>query len=205
MAAAAFFYFVQPVESRNFLFSFLVLVFYPWAIIDFLGNFEATFALSVVSGVAFFFLLGVKDFVFIRREKIFNVLSGYFYFLSAAGFFIADKTGWGKLVFYPLTFAVFWGLSEEFIKLSVPDLPKNKKNLIVAGLAFLIIELAAIVDLLPIGFLNASALILLFVFIMEDFLFYHLKGGLNRGIILNNITILIVAAIIIFATSKWAL
>lgn len=199
------FYFIQPVESKKFVYSFLILVFYSLVFAKNILNPNVAFGLAIISGLAFFILLGVKDFVFIKRERFFNFLSGYLYFLVSAAFFLADKTQFAMLFFYFLTFFAYWAISKEFMELVFPELPKTKRALVVIGSAFLITELATIISLLPIGFLNSSALVILFIFILEDLIFYHLKGKLNRQIIINNITILIVAVILIFAVSKWAL
>lgn len=161
---------------------------------------------AVLFGGFFFLLLGIKEFAFIKKENAFNFLSGFLYFLISIVFFSADKLiGFSFFFYFTLTFFVYYALFKELIDFSYPDFPKTKKALIVAGSALMIMELASAVSLLPLGFLNASALILLFIFILEDLILYHIKGGLSRETILNNVTILIVTAILIFATSKWSM
>jgi len=208
LAVTIYFYFQPLFEAKKFIYSFGIMIIYALIVAGFLSNNNfgdlAAWALAIVFGIAFFMLLGVKNFSFLRRDINFNVLASAFYFLISAVFFIADKTASADFIFYFIvSCAAFYGILKEFIDFSYFEFPKTKKNLIVAGSAFLIMELISVVALLPIGFLNSSALMLLFIFISEDFIAHHLKGNLNRQMILNNVTILIVAMIFIFATSKW--
>lgn len=208
IAAAAYLYFQPFFEAKKFVYSFGIIVFYSLVAGGFLSANSfgdlAVWAAAVVFGAAFFIILGVKNFSFLRRDIWLNVLTGFLYFLASAVFFIADKnSGYNFIFYFIVSFLAFFGILKEFVDFSYLEFPRSKKNLIVAGSAFLAIELATAAALLPIGFLNASALMLLFIFISEDFISHHLKGNLNRQMILNNVTILIVAMIFIFATSKW--
>ncbi len=206
IAAAAYMYFQPLFEWKKFIYSFLILLFYSWGSISFFSNGLAATAAAIVFSLAFFVLLGVKNFSFLKRDNKLNVLCGFIYFLISAVFFAADKTGgFGFIFYFMISFAAFYGALKEFLDFFHPDFPKTRKSLIIAGSAFLIMELASAISFLPLGFLNASALVLLFVFILEDFISYHLKGTMNRQAILNNVTILIVAMIFIFAASKWTL
>lgn len=204
---SAFYFYLRPNAERRKIFnSFLIITFYSLAIMEYLSSGAATVWMAVLFGVFFFLLLGIKEFVFVKKENAFNFLSGFLYFLISIVFFSVDKsTGFSFFFYFALTFFVYYKLFKELFDFSYPDFPKTKKTLIVAGSALIIMELASAISLLPLGFLNASALILLFIFILEDLIFYHIKGGLSRETILNNATILIVAAILIFATSKLAL
>lgn len=137
---------------------------------------------------------------------LFNLLSGALFFMVAVAFFIADKSvGFNFLLYYIGAFLAFAFLFKEALDFLPDEFPKKKKSLFVWGTSFLIMEFAVMVSFLPIGFLNSSALIVLIAFILEDLIFYHIKGNLNRQVVLNNLTILIVALIFIFATSKWSL
>lgn len=202
--ASFYFYFRSPFKWKDFFFSFLILFSYSLAITDYLKSGSLIIPASAVFGTLFFLLLGVKNFAFIHRQNIFNVLSGFLYFMVSVAFFIVDKSkSLSFLFYYLITFFAFYFILKESFDFLPANFPKSRKSLIVIGTTFLIAELLIGVALLPIGFLNSAALMLLFVFILEDFISYYLKGGLNRRIILNNITILIAAVIFIFATSKW--
>jgi hypothetical protein len=212
---AFYWYFGSMFEWDKFLYSFFVLVFYAYlgtaffsgssAVSAFSGN-TLVFLSAFVFGTLFFLLLSIKEFVFLRRQAVFNFLSGMLYFLISATFFIADKDNGGSFVFYfLLSFIAFYLLIKESTDFFMEDAPKRKKDLLVIGSAVLVAEFLSIISILPIGFLSSAALIILIVFILEDLVYYHLKGTLDRQIILNNVTILIISIIFIFLTSKLSL
>lgn len=133
-------------------------------------------------------------------------MSGALFFMISIAFFNADKNNGLKFLFYYLgAFLAFYLVMKESSDFLPVDFPEKKKSLLVWGTAFLIMEFAVMVSFLPIGFLNSSALIVLIAFILEDLIFYYIKGSLNRQVVLNNIAILVIALIFIFATSKWTL
>lgn len=214
-AVAFYGYFRSLFDWNTFLYSFFILTLYAYLGTSFLvGSSDMGAGLdrmpvvlaSSVFGVLFFLLLGVKEFLFLWRQAIFNFLSGSLYFFIGGTFFIANKSGAGDFVLYfLLSFVALYLLIKESIEFFMEDAPKRKKELLVIGSAVLVAEFLSVVSILPIGFLNSAALIILFVFILEDLVYYHLKGTLDRQIVLNNVTILVVCLLFIFATSKLTL
>lgn len=208
-------YFRSLFEWNTFLYSFFVLTLYAYLGTSFLisaseaGGFAANVPVmlaSIVFGALYFLLLGIKEFLFLWRHAIFNFLSGSLYFFIGGTFFIVDKGNAGDFVLYfLLSFVALYLLIRESIEFFMEDSPKRKKELLVVGSAVLVAEFLSVVSILPIGFLNSAALIILFVFILEDLVYYHLKGTLDRQIVLNNVTILIICLLFIFATSKLSL
>ena len=71
--------------------------------------------------------------------------------------------------------------------------------------AFLAMEMIWVVALLPMGFLNSSALVLLFMLVLEDFAVNYFAGGLNRVLVLRNVTIFVLMSLAIFAASHWSI
>lgn len=212
---AFYWYFRSSFEWDTFFYSFLILTLYVYIGISFLyhatetGGISGTMPVilaSLFSGVLFFLLLGIKEFVFLRRQAIFNFLSGSLYFFVAGTFFVADKDAGGAFLLYLLlSVTAFYLLIKESIDFFMEDAPKRKKEVLVIGSTLLVSEFLGITSVLPIGFLNSAALIVLIVFVFEDLIYHHLKGALNRQIVLNNVTILIVCLLFIFATSKLTL
>jgi hypothetical protein len=193
---------------NKLLYSFGILVIYSIIITRFLINPFLIIFTSLILGFFFFLLLGIKKFAFLKKQLFFNLLSGALFFIVSLAFFIANKTeGLISLFYYLGAFLSFLLLMKETIDFFSEDFsfPQNKKNLIALGTSFLITEFLAIIAFLPIGFLNSSALTVLIIFTLQELIFYHLQGRLNRQILLNNITIFIIALIFIFATSKWGL
>jgi hypothetical protein len=213
--SALYWYFQSLFDWKTFLYSFIVLVFYAYLGTSFFSGASQVsgvsgdtlvFLAASVFGILFFLLLSIKEFVFLRRQAIFNFMSGALYFFVAAVFFIADKDHGGSFLFYYLlSFIALYLLIKESIDFFMEDAPKKKKNLLVIGSAVLVAEFLSIISMLPIGFLSSAALIILIIFILEDLVYYHLKGALDRQIILNNVTILIISLIFIFATAKLSL
>lgn len=212
-AVAFYGYFRSLFDWDTFIYSFFVLTLYSYLGTSFLaseiggasGNTPVILA-SLLFGVLFFLLLGIKEFLFLWRPAIFNFLSGALYFFIGGTFFIVDKSGSGAfLLYFLLSFFALYLLIRESIEFFMEDAPKRKKELLVIGSAVLVAEFLSVVSILPIGFLNSAALIILFVFILEDLVYYHLKGTLDRQIVLNNVTILVVCLLFIFATSKLSL
>jgi len=198
------FYFRDSLEWKKFFYSFAILIIYSLVITHYLIDQYLIMVSAVVFGLLFFLLLGIKKFAFINRQMLFNLLSGALFFMVAVAFFGADKSvGFDFLLYYIGVFLAFAFLFKEAIDFLPDEFPKKKKSLFVCGASFLIMEFAVLASFLPIGFLNSSALIVLVAFILEDLIFYYIKGNLNRQVVLNNLTILIIALIFIFATSKW--
>lgn len=215
---AFYWYFRSLLEWTTFLYLFILLVLYSYLGTSFLasspvggatgglfGDMPVVLA-ALFFGTLFFLLLGIKEFTFLRRQAIFNFLSGTLYFFIAGAFFIADKDSSGTFLFYfLLSFVAFHLLIKESVDFFVEDAPKRKKELLVVGSAMLVAEFLSIISILPIGFLNSAALVILIIFVLEDLVYYHLKGTLDRQIVLNNVTILIICLLFIFATSKLSL
>ncbi|OGM93272.1 hypothetical protein A2333_02720 [Candidatus Wolfebacteria bacterium RIFOXYB2_FULL_49_7] len=212
---AFYWYFRSSFEWDTFFCSFLILTLYAYLDTSFLyyatetnvsSGVAPVWLASALFGALFFLLLGIKEFVFLRRQAIFNFLSGSLYFFVGGSFFVADKDAGGSFLLYALlSSVVFYLLIKESIDFFMEDAPKRKKEVLAIGSTLLIMEFLGIVGILPIGFLNSAALIVLIVFVFEDLIYHHLKGALSRQIVLNNVTILIVCLLFIFATSKLTL
>ena len=201
---AFYWYFRSSFEWDTFFCSFLILTLYAYLDTSFLyyatetnvsSGVAPVWLASALFGALFFLLLGIKEFVFLRRQAIFNFLSGSLYFFVGGSF----------LLYALLSSVVFYLLIKESIDFFMEDAPKRKKEVLAIGSTLLIMEFLGIVGILPIGFLNSAALIVLIVFVFEDLIYHHLKGALSRQIVLNNVTILIVCLLFIFATSKLTL
>jgi hypothetical protein len=208
-------YFRSLFEWQKFSYSFFVLLFYAYLGTAFfsgtseVGGFSGdmvVFLAALAFGTLFFLLISIKEFVFLRRQELFNVLSGALYFFVSATFFIVDRDRGGAFLFYYLlSFVSLYLLIKESIDFFVEDSPKRKKDLLAIGSAVLVAEFLSITSILPIGFLSSAALIILIIFVLEDLVYYHLKGTLDRQIVLNNVAILIISIIFIFATAKLSL
>ncbi len=215
IGAALYSYLRSLTEWRTFFASFLILLFYAYSVTTYLSQASLTNGVaggsfaplaSIVFGALFFLLIGIKEFVFLHRAAIFNFLSGALYFFIGTTFFVVDRDNATPFfAYFIITFIALHALIRESVDFFMEDAPRSKKRLLVAGSAVLIMEFLSIITLLPIGFLSSAALIILMVFVLEDLVYYHLRGMLNRQIIINNVAILALSIILIFATSKLSL
>lgn len=206
LLGALYFYFRSFVEIRTFLYSYIIIVIYALLVTRFLGSGIYITLSSLAFGFLFFLLLGVKNLIFISRQSVFNFLTGILYFIVIITYFIAYKIDPFRYIFYLfLSFGSFYLLIKESLDFLFEDFLKKKKVLIALTSAFMIVEAMSVVSLLPIGFLNSAVLVLMMIFVLEDFIFYHIKGGLSRQAVYQNIAIMVISAIFIFITSRWGI
>gem|GEM_PF-5181615 len=144
-------------------------------------------------------ILGIKNFIFIDRETVFNFLYWILYFVASVVFFAGDKSGTLDFLGYSiLTFFVFYLLSKESLDFLYSDTSIKKRRLLAFGVSFIAIQAAHVIRWLPLGFLNSAVMATLLIIVLEDLISYHLKGALNRRIITKNAIVLLVMVFLIF-------
>ncbi len=201
LLAAIYFYFRPTLNSGHFFYSFLILIITAFLFVIHSSLF--IIPISLLFGVIFFFILGIKNMIFRHRNAIYYLLNTILFLILFAFFFASNRSNLFLIKYLLLFFAIFL-LFREFINFSVPEASNyHKNNLISFGIAFLTIQFVWIIALFPFNFLNASSLILLILLILEDFSVNYFSGAINRQIILRNITIFLVLSLLIFGASKW--
>jgi hypothetical protein len=149
--------------------------------------------------------LGIKNLIFVKRGPFYYLLNGLlllaifilFFFSAQPHLFFVKYL----LVFFAITF-----LFKEFLNFFILEsLNPQKRNLVVLGTAFLMLQLLWVIKLLPISFLNAASLALLIVLILQDFIGHHLSGTISRQLVLRNITVFLILSLVIFGASRWSL
>lgn len=202
--SGCYFYFVPSVNSRHFLASFLVILFFPVFLRQFLDS--GWFLIVSLAYLAIFFvLLGLKNLIFINRRPIYCFLNGILIFAIFSLFFWSDRTGALFFLKYLFVFFAFLFLFKEFLNVSSEGSGAQKNNLFAWSVSFLVLQIVWALSFLPINFLNAGALILLIVLIFQDFISGYISGSIDRKLILRNITIFIALALAIFGASSWSL
>jgi len=217
ISAALFFYFKPFFNTKQLIASFTILLVVAWIGISVLtaasyqdesffteeyvfgNNFYFLLLAAFVLGLILFLILGTKNLVFIHRQPIYYIFNSILLLAVFILFFNADKSSFFLLKYIGTGLAIFY-LFKEFLFYSFG----LKKNLIAAVFAFLTLQLVWGVVLLPIGFINSSALALLFALVLQDLAIYHFSGNLTRQVILRNITLVAILAVIIFASSNWS-
>ncbi len=200
---ATYFYF-YPVFENRFLSSFLIILSVPFFVIH-----SPIFPIYLLfTSFLYFLFLGIKNLVFINRYQVYQFLNNFLFFFIFIIFFSADKSQLfflKYLILLPSSFFIFkellsWHFSrfESQSRISV-----QKINAYSAVFSFLLSQLVWATALLPIGFLNLSALMLVFVLASKDLIINHLEGKIDKNLVLKNITMIILFAIVIFAVSKW--
>jgi hypothetical protein len=206
--ATAFYFYLRPFfEAKKYFFSFLIFLIVAALMVCCLLGDNWNFIIAAILGAAFFAILGIKNLVFINRLPIYEFINNFIFFLVFVSFFISDKSsGWFFLEYLALFLAVFL-LFRELISLresqghalSIPA----RINLFSVSLAVLTSQIVLVVAYLPIGFLNSAAVSLAAVLAFKDLAISHLRGELNRSIVLKNATIVLIFSIIVFIASKW--
>jgi len=195
--AALYFYFRPSLNVGQFFASFLVLITTATLIMSLRGGAEAIFIpLSLFLGFLFFLLLGIKNLIFVKREPFYYLLNGLLLLVIFILFFWSAQS---HLFFvkYLLVFFAIAFLFKEFLNFFIPEsLHSQKRNLVVWGTAFLVLQLLWVISLLPISFLNAASLSLLIMLILQDFIVHHFSGTISRQLVLRNITVFLILTLV---------
>ncbi|MCX6702913.1 MAG: hypothetical protein NTW60_03550 [Candidatus Wolfebacteria bacterium] len=210
--ASFFLYFGRVFNSKRFLASFLVILGAAAILFSrFSGGNAQYFWFSVFFGTLFFFLLGIKNLVFIPRRAYYFLLNSFLMGLCFLIFFSAGESWSFGMNYFFLGTAVYFLIKEFFvfnfespIMRAQPNL-FARKNLVALIFVFLLLQFVWGISFLPFGFLGVSALALLFVLSLEDLMLNYWNGILTRNAILRNITIFLGVLMVIFASSKWFL
>ena len=158
----------------------------------------------LVFSAIFYFISGIKDYLFVKRARLYFISILILFYSIFIIFFLADKSEFFFLKYVALVFASFL-LLREWLAI-IPSFHFPKRELISAAAAsFIITQLVWVVALLPIGFINASNFMLLLVFILSDLLFKHFMGSLSKEVLIQHLTFFLVLSAIIFWTSQWSL
>ncbi|KKW47746.1 MAG: hypothetical protein UZ00_C0001G0002 [Parcubacteria group bacterium GW2011_GWA1_60_11] len=178
--------------------------------------------LAAFLAALFFLLMGIKDLAFVHRSGRYLLLyAGLFLGVFMLSFWYAAPRDALRLLLVAalflaastLLFREFLGVMRDNLFLGVPGTEEaasvwdewKRRRVLVWALAFLVFQLFWAVNLLPIGFLMQAALLLLLVVLGSDALRAHMQGALTPFYVLRATTVLIFAALGIFAASNWEL
>ena len=207
---SAYFYFQPSLNNKKFFYSFLTFFFCSLIIMGKIHILGYRVSAVIFFSALFFALLGIKNLAFIHRQAIYYVVNGLLLLTVFLSFFLADKSEWFVLKYALAGIAIFF-LSREFLEFfwkenKIEEVYSGKRFVSLSSLsiAFLAMEAMWATALLPIGFLNSSALMLAFMLILQDFFLNYSTGVLNSRLILRNITIFAVLCLAIFAASGWS-
>lgn len=150
----------------------------------------------------FYLLLGIKNYLVVKRSRLYFVAAILLFYSLFIIFFLADKSEW-FLVKYSLAALAAFLLFREWLAL-IPAFSFPRRELLASAVATLILaQFLWAVALLPIGFISAANLMLLFVFVIADFLLKHFTGGLSREFLVQHLFFFLILVALIFWTSSW--
>lgn len=158
------------------------------------------FFIALISAILTFIFLGSQLFYFSNSKSALSVFyqSVIFgiaaYFASVAPF----DVWWGAV---PLIFYAIYGCTRDYLKLETGGFDRRKKVYSLV-FAFLAVQCMWIVSLLPFGFLNAGAVVLIFSITSTDLFLHHSLGKLTKNNIVRNLSFLVVLVFLIFLASS---
>jgi len=183
-------YLHPPLNNRKFLISALFLLVLPILLPPVLEILE--WLLLILWAIAFFFLLGVKNLILLRRQGSYEIVHILLVF-GLGALYLLDFL---PLIPQVLLFLALFLLFREFYLTLAPPYPQR---LILAAVveALLLTEIAWILSFLLINFLAGAALLTLITFIFHDLILHHFQGTLSRQIILRNVTLFVALSILL--------
>lgn len=211
---AVIFYFSPILFWKEYLRSFFIISVLSFIFVDggkFLGL-KWPFLISLAFGALFFLIFGIKNFIFTNRREIYYFLNNalfFLIFLVFLGFSSLESHVFKYFLVFLIIFLGIFILFKEFLNQHKDYCEQNaclflpRSNLLAVGLAFLTVQFLWVISLLPLGFFNASAFVLVMILAVKDLLVDYIDGVLRRESILKNVTIILVFGLIIFAVSKW--
>ena len=203
LAVSALLYFKTSAyskESRN-IYSFLVLLAVSLGSISILDHWEFILPAVLLFSFLFYLVLGIKELIFVYRYQWYFINNLFLFYAIFILFFLTDKSSL-FLLKYAAVFIMVFSLFRERFFLSSHYFPK--RHLLTAMLcSFVAMELLWATAILPLGFVNSANLMILIVYVLIDFINHHFQGTLNKKMILRNLTIFIIALLIILGTSVW--
>lgn len=199
---AMYFYFSPYFQPWRIFFSFAAFLTLALFVPPLSGAWF--YAVGIVIGAIFYLILGVKDLVLVNRQFAYQTLRLLLLTSALLLFFWWGQSSSLSFVWrLILLFAFLFALHYEYFSFIFEG---NPLNIFAAALtAFLFFEAAWALVWLPIGFLNATAVALLTLFMLSDFIVHYLRGTLNRKITLTNFTVFIFSLLAIFLVSDWTI
>jgi len=176
--AFGIFYLKPSLNNGRFTPSALALLLIPFFSPVLSSGIELLFISSW--GISFFLLLGIKNLVFIQRQKVYRIV--HFGITAALGTLLIERFGFTSQA---LIFVALLYIFREFY-LTITETESERPTLIAALEAFIFIEIAWILSFLAIGVLVSGAFLTLFAFIFHDTTTHRLTGALTKPIIIRN-------------------
>ncbi len=155
---------------------------------------------ATILGFVFMALLGVKNLVFLRRDRWYLLIHVSILFIYGSALFYNPPSFFNESA----AFILFLLLFREFYR-TMTTLQGGRLALSFALQSLVAIELIQVLYLLPIGFISEAALFVLILTAFSDIFLHHLNGKLSRRLILRDATALALLSLIVMSLSGWSL
>lgn len=206
VACASFLYASPLFRTTQFVSSFIVLITTSLWALSFFRSFVPIAGVILVYTVLFWALLGVKNLHFVERRRWHYLLHIALLYILYGIFFLGERSFWFTLELL-IVFCASLFLWKEFIAANGGGYVKNyaERRGAAALIAFVTIEFLWAVNLLPLGFISAANIALLFTFVTTNMYMQNTERTLTRQKLLSNVLLFIACTILIFATSQWTI
>jgi hypothetical protein len=182
------FYTKPAVNIGRFFTSGLILAIIPFHVSKLPGYLEIFFSSSW--GIMFFFLIGVKNLILLKRNSTYRLLNTILIALLCV-FLFRSFSFWGQII----VFVLFLSLLRESYVVSTES-NKKRSTLIASVESILLIEFAWVTLFLSLSILENAMIIVLSAFAFYDVAFHYLSGDLSRSIVIKNMAIFAALSII---------
>jgi len=191
-AAVSMAMFFRPLfQTASFLWSFFV--FLPAALI-FMWRLPGVYFWIglILCSLLFYILLGIKSLTLVNREQaqlffVFGTL-----LLVFLPFFSGNFNEW----LYLKIFAIF--VASGFLLKTILN-----KNAVAWMMGFFTAQASLAIALLPLGFIQATTMLLAVIFIAQEVFKKQSQGILNRQAIISAVILLAIVVLIVFSASRW--
>ncbi len=194
VAIFIFFYTRPPLQSAKFFPSAVGLILLPFFAPPMLGGMEII--ADIALGVLFFFMLGVKNLLILKRFNAYRVFHFSMIAIVSALLFIEFD-----IISQIIVFVFFLFLFREFYLVFL-DIDKKRLTLASAAESLIVIEASWIIFFLPINFLVSAVSITLLSAIMHDIFIHYFKKSISKKIVIRSISLLsiLIVGIAIFSS-----
>ncbi len=187
-------------EESNPNLMFASFLFLAISLVWFSQNTNVAFVVSAISAILMFIFLGSQIFYFSKSKIALNIFyqSIIFgiavYFASVSPF----NVWWGAV---PLAFYAIYGATRDYLRIETGGFDRRKKTYSLV-FSLLAVECIWLASLLPFGFLNSGAIVLIFSVMSNDIFLRHLSGKIKKTDVIKNSIVMALLTILIFIASS---
>lgn len=198
----AIFFYARPMFNNfQFLRTFVVFLTLSYVAPSLYGEI-AFFPLAVAFAFLFYILLGIKDMLFIRRIWWHEALHTALLYGVFLAFFAADKSNYFIWQYVGLGIAAML-LTSELLSYHAHAVPQKMRWTVSMALAFVLMQAAWVIALLPVGFLSATAAMTAIAFVAAHLSLGRFMGTLERKTIVRYGIFIFCALALVAMTSRW--